>query len=223
MNFTTYLRPAAGLLVGMTILTGLLYPVAVTLTTQTIFPHQSMGSLLQDDDQHIVGSLLIGQNFTQSRYLWGRLSATSEMAYNGMASGASNYSVTHQGFSDAVKKRMNDLTVADYENTDPIPVDLVTSSGSGLDPHLSVAGAYYQIARIAKERQIAPEDVKKIVDMYTQKPQWGFFGQTTVNILQVNLALDKYHPVPEDVVTQSGITPEGSQELPQATQETTKK
>lgn len=202
MNFTTYLRPAVGLCLGMTLLTGVLYPVAVTLTTQTIFPNQSMGSMLHDDEQHGVGSLLIGQNFTHPRYLWGRLSATPDMPYNGLASGASNYSVTHQGFSDAVKKRINDLTVVDYENTSPLPVDLVTSSASGLDPHISVAGAYYQLARIAKARNITAEQVQKLVDRYTQKPQWGIFGQTTVNVLQVNLALDKEYPVITDSETE---------------------
>jgi len=188
MQISSYMRPAVTLFLAMSLLTGIVYPISTTIIGQTLFHEQVNGSLIIQDDK-VVGSALIGQNFSQAGYLWGRPSATTGFSYNPKASAASHLSVTHPEFSQQLKKRIEALTTLDYENTLPIPVDLVTASASGLDPHISVAAAMYQVERIAKARNISSEQVKDIIQKYTYNPQFGIFGQKIVHVLQVNLAL----------------------------------
>jgi len=192
MMFTqllTQLRSAAMLLVLLSILTGLVYPVLVTGIAQVVFPRQANGSLMEQDGQPI-GSELIGQAFADPRYFWSRPSATSPFPYNAAASSGSNLGPTNPALEDAVRARMEALRVADPGNTSPIPVDLVTASGSGLDPHISVAAALYQVPRVARERGLSEELVRALVAQYTEGRQLGFLGEPRVNVLKLNLALD---------------------------------
>ena len=173
-----------------TVLTGLAYPLAVTGIGQLMFPGNANGSLITENGK-IVGSELIGQSFSDPKYFWGRLSATGPFPYNAAASSGSNYGPTNPALFDAVKGRIKQLHDADSTNTLPIPVDLVTASGSGLDPHISIAAARYQIQRVARARGLAVDKVQSLVDENTESRQLGFLGEPRVNVLKLNLALDK--------------------------------
>lgn len=186
---TSPVRPVLVVFAALTLLTGVAYPVAVTGVAQALMPQQAAGSLLLRDGQP-VGSSLIGQSFTEPKYLWGRPSATGTLPNNGLASGGSNQGPLNPALVEAVKGRVEALRAADPGNTAPVPVDLVTASGSGLDPHISVAGANYQAARIAKARGLPLDQVQQVIAAHTQQPQFGFLGEPRVNVLQVNLALD---------------------------------
>jgi K+-transporting ATPase ATPase C chain len=185
----TYLRPAIVLLVLLSALTGIVYPLVVTGIAQVVFPWQANGSLLMKDGK-VVGSALIGQPFDDPKYFWGRPSATSPFAYNAAASSGSNLSPTNPDLVKAVQGRVDALRAADAGNTAPVPVDLVTSSGSGLDPHISPAAALYQVPRVAKARGLAPDAVARLVEQHTQGRFLGVLGEPGVNVLTLNLALD---------------------------------
>ena len=187
---STQLKPAFLMLVIWTVLTGLLYPLAVTGLAQILFPHQANGSLILDKDGKPLGSELIGQPFGDPKYFWGRPSATAPYPYNAGASSGSNLGPTNPALVEAVKARVEALRAADPGNAAPIPVDLVTASGSGLDPHISPAAAEYQVNRLARARGLAPETVRKLVARYTEGRQWGLFGEPRVNVLLLNRALD---------------------------------
>ena len=186
---TKLLRNAMMLLLLMTVITGVLYPLAATGLAQLIFPRQANGSLIVKDGKP-VGSVLIGQSFTDPKYFWGRPSATTPNAYNASASTGSNLGPTNPALTDAVKQRIAALRAADPGNTAPVPVDLVTASGSGLDPEISPAAAQYQLARVAKARGLSTSQVQALVNEYTRGRQLGVFGEPRVNVLQLNLALD---------------------------------
>ncbi|MBM3115096.1 potassium-transporting ATPase subunit KdpC [Jeongeupia naejangsanensis] len=189
MNISSQLRPALTIFVLLTALTGVLYPAAVTGIAQGVFPNQANGSVISKDGR-AVGSGLIGQNFTEPRYFWGRPSATGPMPYNGAGSGGSNLGPTNPALFDAVKARVAALKAADPGNTAPVPVDLVTTSGSGLDPDISPEAAAYQIGRVAKARNLSIPQVEALVAANTTGKQWGFLGEARVNVLKLNLALD---------------------------------
>ena len=188
-------RPAIVSLLLLTLITGVIYPLVVTGIAQVVFPAQANGSIIVKDGK-AVGSALIGQQFDAPKYFWGRLSATSTFPYNAYnaealtGSSGSNYGPLNQALFDAVKARAEALRAADPANTAPIPVDLVTASGSGLDPHISVAAALYQVSRVAKARGISEDAVHTLVDKYTTGRQFGFLGEPVVNVLELNLALD---------------------------------
>ena len=187
------IRPALMSLLIFTVLVGLLYPLVVTGIAQLVFPHQVNGSLIVVNGK-TVGSSLIGQQFTDPKYFWGRLSATGPYPYNAAASSGSNLGPTNPALLDEVKARIAALQAADPGNTQPIPVDLVTSSGSGLDPDISVAAALYQLPRVARLRGLSESAVRALVDKYTQGRTLGFLGEPRVNVLQLNLALDGLKP-----------------------------
>jgi len=187
------LRPALASFVLFTVLTGIVYPLAVTGIAQAVFPAQANGSVIVKDGK-AVGSRLIGQPFDDPKYFWSRLSATSPQAYNGTASSGSNYGPLNDAFVDAVHGRVDALKAADPTNTLPIPVDLVTASGSGLDPHVSPAAARYQIGRVARVRGLPEGTVAALVDRHTSGRQWGVLGEPVVNVLELNLALDAVSP-----------------------------
>ncbi|MBD9360931.1 potassium-transporting ATPase subunit KdpC [Methylomonas fluvii] len=187
---TSYFRPAATLLLLMTLLTGGLYPALVTLLAQSIFPAQANGSLIQDKQGQAIGSALIGQSFSQARYFWGRPSATAPYPYNAAASGGSNLGPTNPALSDAVAQRIQALQQLDPDNHAQVPVDLVTASASGLDPHISIAAAHYQIKRVAKARKLPESVVIALVESHSEPRQWRVFGEPRVNVLGLNLALD---------------------------------
>ena len=188
-NMRTQLRPAIVILAIFTIFTGVIYPLVITAIAQLLFPHQASGSLIVQNGQ-VVGSELIGQQFDDPRYFWGRLSATSPYPYNAAASTGSNLGPTNPALIDEVNARVTALKAADPTNNSPIPVDLVTSSGSGLDPNISVAAAQYQVQRVAKARGLSIEVVQALVDRFTQGRQFGVLGEPRVNVLELNLALD---------------------------------
>jgi K+-transporting ATPase ATPase C chain len=187
------IRPALMVLLIFTVLTGLVYPLVVTGIALLVFPAQANGSLIVRNGQ-TVGSALIGQQFTDPRYFWGRLSATAPVPYNAAASSGSNLGPANPALLDEVKARIALLKVADPANTQPIPVDLVTSSGSGLDPDISVAAALYQIPRVARLRGLSETAVRTLVNQFTQGRQLGFLGEPRVNVLELNLALDGIKP-----------------------------
>ncbi len=187
MNAT--LRPALVVFAVLTALTGIAYPLAVTGIAQAAFPDQAAGSLIFRDGKP-VGSSLIGQNFQDPKYIWGRPSATGPMPYNAANSGGSNLGPLNPALTDAVKGRIEALRAADPGNAAPVPVDLVTASGSGLDPHLSVAGAQFQAARVAKARDLPLPRVRQLIEDHTEGKLFGFLGEPRVNVLQLNLALD---------------------------------
>jgi K+-transporting ATPase ATPase C chain len=189
------LKPAAILLLSLTLLTGLIYPAVVTLLAQGLLPDQANGSLIRDKQDRIVGSALIGQQFTAPHYFWGRPSATSP-AYNAAASSGSNLGPTNPLLFTNVADRIKTLQKADPDNHALVPVDLVTTSASGLDPHISIAAAHYQISRVAKARHINPDKLRKLVNDATEPRQWLIFGEPRVNVLQLNLALDNSFPSP---------------------------
>jgi K+-transporting ATPase ATPase C chain len=190
LMFLKNLRTAIITLGLFTVLTGLVYPLLVTGIAQLIFPGRANGSMIQRDGKP-VGSELIGQPFSDPKYFWSRPSATSPYTYNAASSSGSNYGPLNPALLDAVKKRVQDLRAADPQNPLPIPVDLVTSSGSGLDPHISVAAAEYQISRVARARGMSEETVRSLVGQYTEGRQLGFLGEPRVNVLELNLALDE--------------------------------
>lgn len=187
------LRPALVLFAALTVATGVIYPVAVTSATQALFPHQAAGSMIEVDGK-VLGSALIGQQFTSPGYFWGRPSATSPMPYNANGSSASNLGPLNPAFAEAVKGRVEALRAADPGNQAPIPVDLVTTSGSGLDPEISLAAAQYQLHRVATQRRMAPEQVQALLERHAIKQYFGIFGEPRVNVLALNLALDGKTP-----------------------------
>lgn len=174
----------------LTILTGIAYPLMVTAAAQLIFPHQSNGSLIMQNGQ-VVGSELIGQQFDRPEYFWGRPSATGGQAYNAAASSGSNYGTLNPDLEQQVIDRIAALNSGDPQNELPIPVDLVTASGSGLDPHISVAAAQYQAGRVARARGITVESMQDLIDQNTTGRFLGLLGEPSVNVLQLNLALDE--------------------------------
>lgn len=186
----TLFRPALVLFVALTVICCVLYPLAITGIGQTAFVEEAGGSLILRDGKP-VGSILIGQAFSSPRYFWGRPSATSPMPNNATASGGSNLGPLNPALIDAVKGRVDTLKAADPGNRAPVPVDLVTASASGLDPDISLAAAYYQVPRIARERKIAIEEVRKLIDQNGRHRLAGFFGEPRVNVLALNLALDQ--------------------------------
>lgn len=183
------LRPALVLFFVLTLLTGIAYPLLVTGVAQSLFPAQAGGSLILRDGKP-VGSSLVGQNFSDPKHFWGRPSATGPMSYNASASSGSNQGPLNPALTDAVKARVEALRAAEPGNTAAVPVDLVTASASGLDPHISLAAARYQAARVAKARGLAIEKVQGLVDLQTEKPLFGFLGERQVNVLKLNLALE---------------------------------
>ena len=183
------LRPAVGLLLALTLLTGIVYPLAVTLIVRVLFPFQASGSLIVRDGR-TVGSALIGQSFTDPGHFWGRPSATTPQPYNGVGSNGSNFGPLNPALTDAVRARLAALRAADPGNDSPVPVDLVTASASGLDPHISVRNAELQAPRVAKARALAVDKVLTLVRQYTYGPDLGILGEPGVNVLELNLALD---------------------------------
>lgn len=183
------LRPAVVLLALLTLLTGVIYPFVVTVVAQVAFPAQANDSLIKKDGKAI-GSTLIGQPFADPRYFWGRLSVTAPFPYNAAASSGSNYGPLNPDLLKLVQARIAALKAADPDNSQPIPVDLVTASGSGLDPDISPAAAEYQVARVARARGLAVSMVQQLVTQYTAGRDLGVLGEPRVNVLELNLALD---------------------------------
>ncbi|QAU24188.1 potassium-transporting ATPase subunit KdpC [Dyella sp. M7H15-1] len=184
------IRNALSMLLVMTAITGVAYPLVVTGVAQVLFPHQANGSLIMRDGKPI-GSELIGQSFDDPKYFWGRPSATTPQPYNGTASNGSNLGPTNPALHDAVQHRIDALHKADPSNNTAVPTDLVTASGSGLDPEISPAATQYQIARVARARKLSVDQVQRLVAKHTQGRQLGLLGEPRVNVLQLNLALDK--------------------------------
>ncbi|TAJ07079.1 MAG: potassium-transporting ATPase subunit KdpC [Nitrospirae bacterium] len=185
----THLRPALVILGLLTVLTGLVYPLMVTGMAQVFFPRQANGSLIVRDGKP-VGSVLIGQPFDAPQYFWSRPSATSPFPYNAAASAGSNLGPTNAALVKAVQARIDALKAADPGNPKPIPVDLVTASASGLDPHISPAAADYQVRRVAKARGMDEAVLRQLVASHTHGRQWGLLGEPRVNVLELNLRLD---------------------------------
>lgn len=183
------LRPAVVSFLLLTLLTGIAYPLLVTGIAQVMMPRQANGSLIIKDGKP-VGSGLIGQSFSDPRYFWSRPSATSPMPDNASSSGGSNLGPTNPALADAVKARVQALRDTDPGNHRPVPVDLVTASASGLDPHISPAAAEYQLSRVARVRNLNPDAVRKLVVEHTEDRQFGILGEPRVNVLELNLALD---------------------------------
>jgi len=183
------LRPAVISFLLLTLLTGIAYPLLVTGISQAVMSGKANGSLIIKDGKP-VGSSLIGQSFSDPKYFWGRPSATGPMPYNASASSGSNLGPTNPALMDAVKARVQALRDADPGNRQPVPVDLVTASASGLDPHISPAAAEYQLERVARVRNLNPDRVRKLVAEHTEGRQFGILGEPRVNVLELNLALD---------------------------------
>jgi K+-transporting ATPase ATPase C chain len=188
------LRPALVLFALFTVLTGLIYPAVTTGVAQLVFPHQANGSLIEKDGR-VVGSELIGQPFSDPGYFWSRLSATGPTPYNGAASTGSNLGPTNPKLAEAVTARVDQLRAADPSQTGPIPVDLVTASGSGLDPHISPAAARYQVGRVAATRGRPVEELQALVARHVEGRTLGLLGEPRVNVLLLNLALDSIAPL----------------------------
>jgi K+-transporting ATPase ATPase C chain len=188
--FLKHLRTAVISIVLFTVLTGILYPLAITGIAQIFFPSQANGSLVKKGG-NVVGSNLIGQPFSDPKYFWSRLSATTLYQYNASSSGATNYGPLNPALIAEVSQRISDLKKVDSLNTKPIPVDLVTSSGSGLDPHITIAAALYQLPRVARVRGFSGDQVLDLVNEYTEGRFLGILGEPGVNVLKLNLALDE--------------------------------
>lgn len=186
----TQVRPALTIFLCLTLITGVIYPLAVTGIAQVFFPHQSNGSLINVEGK-LYGSALIGQQFDDPKYFWGRPSAAD---YNAAASSGSNYGPMNPSLEEVVQARIDAFKAADPTNTVPIPVDLVTASGSGLDPHISVAAALYQVPRVAAARGLSEADVESLVEKNTEGRQFGILGEPRVNVLLLNMALDGIGP-----------------------------
>lgn len=186
---TKMLRPALVLFVLLSAITGLVYPLAVTGVAQAVFPQQAGGSLVLQDGRP-VGSALIGQNFSDPRYFWGRPSPTAPAPYNAMASGGANQGPRNPALAEAVQARLAALRAADPAQQADVPPDLVTSSASGLDPHISPAAARWQAPRVARLRGLAAQQVEQLIARHTEAPLWGLLGEPRVNVLALNLALD---------------------------------
>jgi len=184
------IRPAALLLLVFTVITGLVYPAAITGIARVVFPSQTRGSLIEDNGR-VVGSSLIGQPFDDPRYFWGRPSTTAGHPNNAAASTGSNQGPLNPALHDAVAARVAALRDADPGNIAPVPVDLVTASGSGLDPHISPAAAYFQVARVAHTRGVSEDAVRSLVDAHVEARTFGLLGERRVNVLCLNLALDR--------------------------------
>lgn len=187
------LRPMLAVFAGLSLLTGLLYPALITGISAAVFPHQAGGSLIVKDGKAI-GSALIGQPFSAPEYFWGRLSATAPMPYNPAASVGSNLGPSNPALTDAARARIEALRDADPGNPGAVPVDLVTASGSGLDPHISLAAAEYQAARIGNARGMPVEQVRDLIARNTEAPSLAILGEPGVNVLKLNLALDAVAP-----------------------------
>jgi K+-transporting ATPase ATPase C chain len=190
--FIRTIRPAGILLALMTVLLGIAYPAVITSIAKVAFPRQAAGSLVTRDGK-LVGSALIGQAFSNPKYFWGRPSATAPQPYNGLASTGSNLGPLNSALIDAVKARSKALRDADPGNTQPIPVDLVTASASGLDPEISTAGARFQAGRVARIRGFAPAKVEALIAAHERGRTFGLFGEPRINVLELNLALDEMH------------------------------
>lgn len=186
----SWIRPALVTFVLMTVVTGVLYPLAMTVLAQLVFPDQANGSLLSRDGA-TVGSALIGQQFEQPQYFWGRLSATSPSPYHAAASSGSNLGPLNQDLQAVARRRLEALRAADPDAPASAPMDLLTASGSGLDPHITPAAAYYQAGRVARARGLAVERVRGLIDTHTEGRSLGFLGEPRVNVLLLNLALDQ--------------------------------
>jgi K+-transporting ATPase ATPase C chain len=184
-----HLRPALLIFVLLTLVTGLIYPLLVTLLAQVLFPYQANGSIVMRNGDP-VGSELIGQPFNDPRYFWSRPSATGPTPYNAAASTGSNLGPTNPTHLDAVKGRVEAVRQSHPDQNGPVPVDLVTTSGSGLDPHISPAAAEYQVSRVARTRGMSVDDVRRLVDAHTRGRSLGLLGEPRVNVLQLNLALN---------------------------------
>jgi len=190
--FARSIRPAVSLLLAMTILLGIVYPLLITGIARLAFPRQAEGSLIREDGR-LVGSTLIGQSFSDPRYFWGRPSATTPQPYNGIGSTGSNLGPLNPALLDAVKANAKALRDADPGNRQPIPIDLVTASASGLDPEISSAGALYQAARVARSRSLPIGQVEALIQAHAEEPFLGVIGEPRVNVLELNLALDRMH------------------------------
>jgi potassium-transporting ATPase KdpC subunit len=190
--FTKQLRPAASLLVVLTLVVGIAYPFVITGAARVAFPSQAEGSLLRDGD-HVIGSRLIGQAFSDPKYFWGRPSASGPYPYNGIASGGSNLGPLNPALIDQVSARVKALREADPGNTKPVPVELVNASASGLDPEISPAAAAYQIPRVARARGLTAAQIEALVRAHQRDRLLGFLGEPRINVLELNLALDQAH------------------------------
>jgi K+-transporting ATPase ATPase C chain len=191
----TLIRPTLVSLAVLTVITGLLYPAVVTGIAQAVFPRQANGSLIESGGA-VRGSELIGQGFTDPKYFWSRPSATGPYPYNGAVSSGSNLGPTNPALADAVKGRIEALRSADPGNPAPVPVDLVTASGSGLDPHITPAAAEYQVGRVARARGLSDDQVRELVRRFTSGRQFGILGEPRVTVLPLNLALDSLTSAP---------------------------
>lgn len=187
--FSTYLRPVFSLFLGLSLLTGLIYPLLVTAIGKAAFNEAATGSLIVKEGK-MLGSALIGQNFSEPGNFWGRLSATAPMPYNAAASSGSNLAASNPALINAAKTRIEALKAADPNNPAPIPLDLITASASGLDPEISPAAAQYQLTRVARARKLPPEQLQALTKANTQGRQWGVFGEPRINVLRLNLALN---------------------------------
>lgn len=190
MKFFQEFRPAMSLLLWFTLLCGLVYPAVVTLAAQGLFKHQAQGSLIAGAADSVRGSALVGQPFSEPRFFWGRLSATGGQPFNGAASSGSNLGPLNPALIDAVKARIEALRAADPGQTAPIPVDLVTASASGLDPHISPAAAAWQVPRVARARGLDDAKIRELVAAHTEGRDFGVLGEPRVNVLTLNLALE---------------------------------
>jgi len=188
--FMKLIRPAVTLLALMTLLVGIVYPLVITGAAKALFPQQAAGSLIYQDGK-LIGSRLIGQSFSDPKYFWGRPSATTPQPYNGLASSGSNLGPLNPALIDAVKANAKALHDADPDNQQPVPVDLVTASASGLDPEVSLAAAEYQAARVARARHLEPAQVEALIKSHARERLWGFIGERRINVLELNLALDR--------------------------------
>ena len=184
------LRPVFMVFFLLSLVTGIAYPLLVTGVAQLVFPEKANGSLILREGGY-AGSALIGQPFDDPKYFWGRLSATPDFPYNPASSAGSNLGPSNPALVEAVKTRVAALQKADPENTSTIPIDLVTSSGSGLDPHLSPAATLYQVPRVARARGLSEDRVRQLVGQFIEPRQWGFLGEPRVNVLRLNLSLDR--------------------------------